>query len=763
MKDMVLVSFVVDLLLALLLLFLFVLQRRDRHALFWGLGHLCLSLLILFWYLPANLLPLPSLRDELMTLLAFAGWCGYWFGSRWAVSYQLTAWRRELLLFGVLALLMRLSVEVGDPFVSVVSVTALLHYFVMTVIFAASGYWLWQRLPDFRLLAVIFWFRSLMTVVMPFAVEFQLQVSLVMALASLAKISCLLGIIYLLLVQSKRRYSAIIDSLSHGFFVRDKAGTIVRANDKGAVLLGFASRADIEGQSVTRVLPRLTQAMADAFFARLTTPGGKAPFIDEAVVELCNGNYLEAEFISSPYHEYGQLYCLVQLLDISERKTQQRELLKAAAADRITGLMNRNALADELDKLLQQQRPQALLLLDIDHFKRINDNFGPQLGDSLLHKVAERLQARFEPLPLARFSGDEFALLWPLQHGIAPNEQLQQPLAALRELFAEVFVLNDLQVLLSCSVGISLAPQDGNNSDTLIKQADIAMYSAKQQGRHSFAYFSAPMLERSKQLLLLDNALKQAISRNELSLHYQPIISSGKTGFRKMEALLRWHSPELGPVSPDRFIPVAEDSGYIVELGDWVLQQGCAQLAQWQQQHKRLLTLSVNISALQLDQANFVTRLQQLLLQYQLQPCQLELEITERVLLDDSGESRLVMTQLAELGVLISLDDFGTGYSSLSYLSRFALHSLKIDRSFVQAMFDGERHEHLVRAIVAMAQSLQLKLVAEGVETKAQAEFLQQLGCHYMQGFYFAKPLSADDISLRLAQTDAGKPDYNVW
>lgn len=766
MKDMVLVSFVVDLLFGFLLLFLFMLQRRDRHALFWGLGHLSLSLLILFWYLPATALPFPWLKHEFMTLLAFGGWCGYWFGSRWVVAYQLTSWRGELGLFLVLALLLRLSVEVADPFASAVSVTALLHYFVMTVIFAASGYWLWQRLPEYWGLAFIFWIRSLMTVVIPFAVAFEQQVNLVMALASVAKICCLLGFVYLLLVQSKRRYSAIIDSLSHGFFVRDKAGTIVRANDKGAMLLGFSSRADIEGQSVTRVLPRLSHMMADAFFARLTEPGNKAPYIDEAVVTLCNGNLLEAEFISSPYSEYGQLYCLVQLLDISERKAQQRELLKAAATDRITGLMNRNALADELDKLLQQQRPQALLLLDIDHFKRINDNFGPQLGDSLLQKVAERLQARFAPLMLARFSGDEFAMLWPLQPDVAASEQLQQPLAALRTLFEPVFVLNDLQVLLSCSIGISLAPQDGDNSDTLIKKADIAMYSAKQQGRHSFAFFSEPMLERSRQLLELDNELKQAISRNELQLFYQPIVQSGKTGFVKMEALLRWHSSKLGLVSPDRFIPVAEDSGYIVELGDWVLAQGCAQLAKWQQQCKKQLTLSINISALQLDNPHFLARLKQLLTFYQLQPCQLELEITERVLLDDSGESRAVMTQLAQLGVLISLDDFGTGYSSLSYLSRFALHSLKIDRSFVQAMFDGERHEHLVRAIVAMGQSLQLKLVAEGVETKEQAAFLQQLGCHYQQGFYYAKPMSVGDVSLRLAQADDGKaegPDYNVW
>jgi diguanylate cyclase (GGDEF)-like protein/PAS domain S-box-containing protein len=754
MKDMVLVSFVVDLLLCFLLLFLYLVQRRDRHALFWGLGHLSLSLLIFFWYLPADQLPLPQFRYELMTLLAFIGWCGYWFGSRWVTRHQLPHWRIELTVFIMLALVLRTSAGVTDPFESAVSVTALMHYAVVMVIFACSGYWLWTLLPEFRFLAVIFWLRTLVTLVMPFAVAFLWQLNAVMAVASIAKISCLIGFVYLLLAQSQHRYGAIIENLSHGFFLRDKAGRIIRCNDRGARLLGFASRKDVEGRYVTEVMPKLTQEKADAFFARLTSAGSVPPFVDEGPVHLCNGHTLEAEFISSPYTEHGQLYCMVQLLDISLRKQQQRELLKAARIDRITGLMNRNALADELDMLLQQQSCQALLLLDIDHFKRINDNFGPQMGDLLLQQVAQRLQQQFGQMPLARFSGDEFALLWPLPSGVDAAAQLAQPLADIRQLFASPFVLNELKTLLSCSVGISVAPTDGVDSDTLIKHADTAMYHAKQQGRHSFAYFAKPMLDRSRQLLQLDNELKQAIGRNELSLQYQPIVASGKSGFDKLEALLRWHNGSLGEVRPDRFIAVAEDSGYIVELGDWLLQQSCAQLAQWQRQTKQRLILSVNISPIQLNNSHFVSKLHKLLAQHQLQPQQLELEITERVLLDDSGEIRSVMAELAALGVQISLDDFGTGYSSLSYLSRVQLDTLKIDRAFINSMFDSERNEHLVRAIVAMGKSLQLKLVAEGVETASQAAYLQQLGCDFMQGFYFAKPQNAEAISQQLQQAD---------
>jgi EAL domain-containing protein (putative c-di-GMP-specific phosphodiesterase class I) len=260
------------------------------------------------------------------------------------------------------------------------------------------------------------------------------------------------------------------------------------------------------------------------------------------------------------------------------------------------------------------------------------------------------------------------------------------------------------------------------------------------------------MLERSRQLLFIDTELKQAIVRQELSLVYQPIYQSGTSSFTKMEALLRWNSQSLGVVGPDRFIPVAEESGYIVQLGHWVLQQACQQLALWQQHHPSLLVMSVNVSALQLNQPGFADVVEQLLQQYHLQPAQLELEITERVLLDDSAEVSAVLQMLTAIGVQISLDDFGTGYSSLSYLSRFPLQTLKIDRSFVQAMGDNDRSRDLVRAIVAMGQSLQLQLVAEGVETQEQAAALTGLGCQFLQGYYLARPQSADVMTQQLRQ-----------
>lgn len=756
MQDMALVSFVVDVLLSVLLIFLWWVQRRDFHALYWGLGHLSFTLMVLYWYLPHPLLPGFAFRYEIVTLLAFGGWCGYWFGTRWAVGADLTHWRRELWVLLVFAALLRATVQWGDPFTSLVSPMALLHHAMVALLFGVSGYWFWQRLPEYRVLAVILWIRTLVTVSMPLANEYQWHLPAVFAVAALAKVACLFGFIYLVLDQIRQRYRATLDSLSHGFMIRDKAGYIRTANTRGAKLLGYATRQQLQGKHVTEVLPRLTRAMADQYFQRLAGADAKPPYVDEAEFLLHNGQTLQAELISSPYYERGQLFCLVQLLDVSERKAQQAALQKAAATDRLTGLLNRNAFGLRIDRMLQQDSI-AVLVFDLDHFKRINDNFGPQIGDQLLVEVAARLQLQFPQLLIARLGGDEFALALPIVGWTseAIESSLQQPellqlTTQLQQLLSQPFQLEGLVLPVSISMGSCLAPQDGSDSDTLLKHADIAMYEAKQQGRQRWVSFRQPMLERSKQLLFIDTELKQAISRQELSLVYQPIYQSGANTFHKMEALLRWHSQSLGVVSPDRFIPVAEESGYIVQLGHWVLQQACQQLAAWQRNNPVLLVVSVNVSALQLNQPGFADVVMQLLQQYQLQPAQLELEITERVLLDDSDEISVMLQQLTTLGVQISLDDFGTGYSSLSYLSRFPLQTLKIDRSFVQAMADSDRSRDLVRAIVAMGQSLKLQLVAEGVETKEQAAALTGLGCQFLQGYYLSRPQSADNITLQL-------------
>jgi diguanylate cyclase (GGDEF)-like protein/PAS domain S-box-containing protein len=756
MQDMALVSFVVDALLSVLLIFLWWVQRRDFHALYWGLGHLCLTLMVLYWYLPQSSLPGYAFRYEIVSLLAFGGWCGYWFGSRWALGDDFSQWRRELWVLLIAALLLRSTAQWGDPFESVLSPMALMHHGMLATVFFLCGIWFWQKLPLYRLLGAILLLRALITVVMPIAAEYQWHLSTVLSIASVAKVVCLFGFIYLVLDQIRQRYRATLDSLSHGFMIRDKAGFIRTANTRGAKLLGYPSRQQLQGKHVTEVLPRLTQQMADQYFHRLVGAQAKPPYVDEAELLLHNGQTLQAELISSPYYERGQLFCLVQLLDVSERKAQQMALQQAAATDRLTGLLNRHAFGQHIDLLRQQQQQVAVLVFDLDHFKRINDNFGPQIGDQLLIAVAHRLQQQHPQYVLARLGGDEFAIGFAMtaysqvetEH--RAEQRLQPVTSVLLQMFSLPLQVQGLVLPVSISIGSAVSITDGSDSDTLLKHAEIAMYEAKQQGRQRWVCFRQPMLERSKQLLFIDTELKQAISRQELYLVYQPIYQCGEPVYSKMEALLRWQSQTLGMVSPDRFIPVAEESGYIVQLGDWVLSQACQQLAIWQKNCHLTLVMSVNVSALQLNQPDFANTIAKLLQQYQLQPSQLELEITERVLLNHVTEVSAVFEQLTTLGVQISLDDFGTGYSSLSYLSRFPLQTLKIDRSFVQAMHDNQRSRDLVRAIVAMGQSLQLQLVAEGVETAEQAATLQALGCHSLQGYYLARPQSVNDITHQL-------------
>lgn len=758
MQDMALVSFVVDVLLSVLLIFLWWVQRRDFHALYWGLGHLSLTLMLFYWYLPQAIQPGYAFRLEIICVLALGGWCGYWFGSRWALGADLSRWRRELWLLVVAALLLRATAQLGDPFQSLISPMVLVHYAVLTVIFALSGYWFWRRLPEYRLLGAILMLRAGVTLAILIAHEYQWQLAAVYAIATFAKVACLFGFVYLVLDQIRQRYRATLDSLSHGFMIRDKAGYIRTANTRGAKLLGYESRQQLQGKHVTEVLPRLTPQMADQYFQRLAALDAKPPYVDEAELLLHNGQTLQAELISSPYYERGQLFCLVQLLDVTERKAQQVALQQAASIDRLTGLFNRNAFGLQIDQMLQQHQV-AVLVFDLDHFKRINDNFGPQIGDQLLIEVAKRLQQLHPDLLLARLGGDEFAIGMTTSlasdnpsTNAAPKLDLHPITSALLQLFSQPVQCQELQLPLSISIGSALSGADGHDSDTLLKHADIAMYEAKQQGRQRWVWFQQPMLDRSRELLLIDTALKQAIERQELSLVFQPIYPAGEWVYTKMEALLRWHSKSLGVISPDRFIPVAEESGYIVQLGHWVLAQACQQLAVWQRSSRSLLVMSVNVSALQLNQPGFVDTVAQLLRLHQLQPAQLELEMTERVLLEQNADVRAVLLELTQLGVQISLDDFGTGYSSQSYLSRYPIQTLKIDRSFVQAMLENDRSRDLVRAIVAMGQSLQLQLVAEGVETQEQAAALQAIGCHYLQGYYLARPQSVNDITLQLQQ-----------
>lgn len=456
--------------------------------------------------------------------------------------------------------------------------------------------------------------------------------------------------------------------------------------------------------------------------------------------------------------EHGQpLYREGFTLDITTRKQSEDALERAANIDSLSGLHNRHALdqglRDALAKAQAQGRECSLLFLDLDHFKRVNDSLGHSAGDQLLVMAAQRLQALVGPNDfLARFGGDEFVILQADQaSGTGAGSAMHLARDILAD-FAAPFHLGQhtaspFSLFVTPSIGIALSASDGLDAETLVKNADIAMYAAKAAGRNEVRCFDRAMEDASRNAILIEDALHHAIRNREFRLVYQPIVQSDGGRLHKVEALIRWQSPTLGFVPPDRFIAVAEESGLIVEIGTWVLQEACRQASLWNASAIGPICISVNVSAWQLVDSDFVRVLAEALASNGLRGEHIELELTERVLIEEGDQVRKVLEAVHNLGVSISLDDFGTGYSSLSYLTSFHIDTLKIDRTFITRIETSERDSTLVRAIIAMGHSLGLQMVAEGIETQGQADILTRLGCQQLQGYLFSRPVPAPQIT----------------
>ncbi len=438
--------------------------------------------------------------------------------------------------------------------------------------------------------------------------------------------------------------------------------------------------------------------------------------------------------------------------DITAAKTHQDELARQANHDSLTGLPNRNLLWDRIDRAcVRTQRYgdfAAVAFLDLDNFKFINDSLGHSLGDHLLRAVAARLESSLRAMDtVARLGGDEFVLVLS-DHKSA--ESVSGELQRIVESFSQPFSVDDRDVFVTASVGVALYPQDAKDPEALMKSAELAMYRAKESGRNAYRLYTADLQARVTERLTLEGMLRRALERGELTLHYQPQVDLRTNRIFGCEALIRWNQPDLGMVGPAKFIPLAEETGLIVPIGEWVVRTACLQTKAWQNAGLPAITVAVNISARQFREANLLRLVAKILAETGLDPRRLELEVTESVIMRDAQHVIAELQAFRDMGVSLSVDDFGTGYSSLSYLKRFPVDRLKIDQSFVRDITANADDAAIAQAVITLGHTMNLRVIAEGVETPAQLAFLRSNGCDEMQGYLFGKPMPAHEFEKLL-------------
>jgi diguanylate cyclase (GGDEF)-like protein/PAS domain S-box-containing protein len=557
---------------------------------------------------------------------------------------------------------------------------------------------------------------------------------------------------------AEARTRSILDTARDGIVTFDKHGIIESLNPSIDQIFGYSVQ-ELTGRNVEILMPQLYQEENNkSFINDLLTLKLESTGVGREVVGRCkNGTTFPLELAVSEMYLDEQPVFTAIIRDITERKAVEQKLVHDAFHDKLTALPNRALFMARLEQAVEQRKRCAsglfaLLFIDLDRFKLINDSLGHIIGDQLLISIAQRLQACLRPGDtVARLGGDEFAIL---VENLKETNEVIQLASRVHKKLSLAFNLNGHQVFATASIGITLSTNTSNKAEDLLREADTAMYSAKARGKACHDLFDRDMHDRALTRLQLETDLQQAIERQEFQVYYQPIVllETGKiTGF---EGLVRWKHPLRGFIAPDQFISVAEETGLILPLGQWVLREACHQMRAWQIQFPRNkpLTISVNVSAKQLMQPNLTGQVAQILHETNLDARSLKLELTESVLMENTESVTAVMQQLKVLGVSLSLDDFGTGYSSLSYLHRFPIDTLKIDRSFVNKMTCGDKNLEIIRAIIMLSQALGMDVVAEGIETADQLAQLSQLQCKYGQGYFFFKPLDGATAGASIAQ-----------
>ncbi len=571
------------------------------------------------------------------------------------------------------------------------------------------------------------------------------------------------------LQQSEKLYRYMVNSSPDIIYMLDQKGRFTFINARIEKLLGYRP-AELIGQHYSMLVP--SEDMEEAHYAFNERRTGERASRNVEMRLKCRdrarsprhfdtntlpielsamGMYVVPE--GSANKHYVGTYGVAR--DITERKHSEEIIRYQAFHDLLTGLPNRALFKDRLKLAIPQARRRdrllAVMFLDLDRFKVVNDTLGHVRGDELLQLVATRLTGCMrEGDTIARVGGDEFMILIP---HLKRREDAAQ---TARKIIGELdrpFMLQGREVFVSTSIGIALCPDHGDNMDVLIRNADIAMYHIKEQGRDGYEFFDERMKVKFSHFLSLETGIRKALEENRFELRYQPLVDTSRATVVGVEALIRWHHPTRGMLAPAEFIPHAEECGLIVPIGNWVLEQACADLKSWREASAQPLRLAINLSALQLahDEVDSITAM---LAAHGIPGDALELELTENVIMKDIDNVVKKLNRLSKHGVRIAIDDFGTGYSSLSYLQKLPIHTIKIDRSFVNDMRSYNTQTSIVNAVIAMARGLGMNLIAEGVETSEQLAHLRALGCEVMQGFLFSEPLPAPELMEALRRGD---------
>ncbi|MBI3144415.1 MAG: EAL domain-containing protein [Pseudogulbenkiania sp.] len=550
--------------------------------------------------------------------------------------------------------------------------------------------------------------------------------------------------------KSEARFRSLVEVSFDGIVLIDESGLVLYASPAAESMIGYPN-GELSGLPIATLLAESEQASFAAALGQVLQGQPLRGISLEARNK--QGHPLPLEVNAVPVSGDAGVPCIQLVLrDVSERLRQQRQLEYQANYDSLTGLSNRSHLATRLTGTLELARDNgmlaAILLLDLDRFKTINDSLGHGIGDGVLQEVARRLKGCMRDMDtVARLGGDEFVL-------VAANLDDSDAAGSVAErvirVFTQPFNVGGHDLLITPSIGISLYPQDGGDGETLLSNADAAMYRVKGQGRHGVAFYTPEMSLHAMERLELETALQQALRNEEFTLHYQPRFALDDRRILSAEALIRWQRPGSGLVSPAQFIPLAEETGLIVPIGAWALRTACTHCRAWQEAGWPGVSVAVNVSARQFHNDDIVALCRQVLAETGLQPHLLELEITETLAMVNPAATIATLQELKALGLRISLDDFGTGYSSLNQLKRFPIDHLKIDRSFVKDITIDPDDATITVTIIAMAHAMGLAVIAEGVETEAQADFLRQHRCDAFQGYYFSRPLPLDVLLQRL-------------